>query len=114
MENNRVTRFGKIIRTLGLDELPQLVNILKGDMAFVGPRPLTSYDIQRLGWDSSLFDKRWSVKPGITCKAQLSKVCNADQSMDNDLWYVANKSLVIDLCLITKSIFVPLTGKRTK
>jgi lipopolysaccharide/colanic/teichoic acid biosynthesis glycosyltransferase len=114
MENNQVTKVGGVLRKLGLDELPQLINIVKGDMAFVGPRPLTNYDIQRLGWNNSIFDRRWSVKPGITGKAQLSKVCNAHESMENDLWYVANKSFVVDLGLITTSIFVPLIGKRTK
>ncbi len=71
-KDGHVTRFGRFLRKTGLDELPQLVNILKGDMKFIGPRPLTAGDITRLGWDTAEFDLRWSVKPGITGPAQLS------------------------------------------
>ena len=58
MEDNNISKTGKIIRKLGLDEIPQLLNIIKGDMTFVGPRPLTSFDINRLGWNTIKHNER--------------------------------------------------------
>ena len=113
IENNKVTNLGRVIRKLGLDEIPQLLNIIKGEMAFVGPRPLTQYDINRLEWDTPEYNKRWNVKPGITGKAQLTNICSAELSMKNDLWYIDNKSFFVDIGIIIKSILVPLIGKRT-
>jgi lipopolysaccharide/colanic/teichoic acid biosynthesis glycosyltransferase len=114
MKNNQITPLGKVLRLLGLDELPQLINIIKGEMSFVGPRPLTQFDIERLGWDTPHYNKRWSVKPGITGAAQLSKVCDAQLSIKNDLWYIEHKSLVVDVRIIMESLLVPILGKRTK
>lgn len=114
MENQKITFIGKIIRKLGLDEIPQLINIIKGEMAFVGPRPLTGYDIDRLGWNKIEYNKRWSVKPGITGLAQLSKTCNSSLALKNDIHYIENKSFLLDLKLIVKSLLVPIIGKTTK
>jgi lipopolysaccharide/colanic/teichoic acid biosynthesis glycosyltransferase len=114
MENQKITCVGKFIRKLGLDEIPQLYNIIKGDMAFVGPRPLTQFDIERLKWNKPKYSKRWSVKPGITGFAQLSKICNANLSMENDLFYIENKGFLVDFKLISKSLLVPIIGKKTK
>lgn len=114
MKNNRITKEGKLIRKTGLDELPQLLNIIKGEMSFVGPRPLTDYDVNRLGWNIPKYEKRWSVKPGITGTAQLLKTCNADLSIKNDLDYVLNKSFLLDVKIILKSTLVPFLGKITK
>lgn len=114
MENQKITPIGKVLRKLGLDEIPQLVNILKGDMAFVGPRPLTRFDIDRLKWNKPEHTKRWHVKPGITGLAQLSKICDSNLAMKNDLFYVENKGFLLDLKLIIKSLLVPIIGKQTK
>ena len=113
MKQNKITPLGRLIRKLGIDELPQLVNIINGDMAFVGPRPLTREDINRLGWNNASFSKRWTVKPGITGKAQLISICDASLSIQNDIWYVENQSFWVDLNILSKSILVPLIGKRT-
>lgn len=114
MENQKVTFIGRFLRKSGLDEIPQLINIIKGDMAFVGPRPLTQFDVDRLGWNKFEDSKRWSVKPGITGVAQLANVCDANLSMKNDLYYIDNKSLILDVKTIMKSLLVPIMGKQTK
>ena len=114
MENQKITFIGKFIRKLGLDEIPQLYNIIKGDMAFVGPRPLTRFDIDRLKWNKLEYSKRWSVKPGITGLAQLSRICDSSLAMKNDLFYIENKSFMYDTSLIMKSLLVLVKGKQTK
>ena len=71
MRGHRITRVGRLLRATGLDELPQFVNILRGEMSAVGPRPLTESDIRRLGWDAARYDFRWRVRPGLTGFAQV-------------------------------------------
>ena len=112
MEKDCITNLGELLRKTGLDEIPQLINIIKGEMSFVGPRPLMIDDIMRLGWTEKKHQVRWSVKPGITGNAQLQKTCNADLSFANDLHYVKNKSLYLDLSIFTRSIFIPIFGKK--
>ncbi len=114
MSDNKVTPFGRILRKLGLDEIPQLLNVVRGDMAFVGPRPLTQYDINRLEWKDDKFLQRWSVKPGITGAAQLVKVCDKNVSMSEDLNYVSNKCFSLDVKIFIKSMLVPIIGKGVK
>lgn len=111
MSKGHVTLIGKILRKTGIDELLQLVNIINGSMAFVGPRPLTQADIERLEWNESTFDERWSVKPGITGLAQLGTVCDKNISLKNDLDYVRNKSVRLDLKILQKSMLIPFIGK---
>ena len=112
MENNRVTKLGKYLRKGGLDEIPQLINIIKGEMSFIGPRPLTIDDIKRLKWTDKTHEKRWDVKPGITGIAQLQSTCSADLSLSNDLKYIENKSLSLDLRIFARSILIPVLGKK--
>jgi lipopolysaccharide/colanic/teichoic acid biosynthesis glycosyltransferase len=71
MREGRVTRVGRILRATSLDELPQFVNILRGELSAVGPRPLTSADTERFGWIDAAHDFRWSVPPGLTGLAQI-------------------------------------------
>jgi lipopolysaccharide/colanic/teichoic acid biosynthesis glycosyltransferase len=114
IEHKKTTFVGKFLRKSGLDEIPQLYNIIKGDMNFVGPRPLTQFDINRLNWNKPGFSKRWTVKPGITGLAQLSKTCNSSLALKNDIYYIKNKSFLLDIKLIVKSLLVPIIGKTTK
>ena len=114
IKNKKITFVGKFLRKSGLDEIPQLYNIIKGDMSFVGPRPLTKFDIDRLNWNKPEFNKRWTVKPGITGLAQLSRTCSSSLALKNDLYYIENKSFFLDLKLIVKSLLVPIIGKTTK
>ena len=71
MREQRVTRVGRWLRRTGIDELPQFVNVLRGEMSVVGPRPLTQQDVERLGWHEPPHDWRFSVNPGITGLSQL-------------------------------------------
>lgn len=111
MKNGEITTMGKVIRKLGIDELPQLWNIVLGDMHFVGPRPLTQFDIDRLEWNTTSHKVRWSVKPGITGLAQLSNLCDKEVSWNNDIEYINHRSGSLDRKLIMKSILIPIVGK---
>jgi lipopolysaccharide/colanic/teichoic acid biosynthesis glycosyltransferase len=114
MHAGRPTRLGAVLRDLGLDELPQLWSVLRGDMSLVGPRPLTEDDVQRLGWEPAAFDARWSVPPGITGLAQLvpTRVCHARTSLLLDRAYVRRAGVALDAWILALSTLVPLVGKR--
>lgn len=98
-DNVRLTPFGKVIRKLSLDELPQLFNVLKGDMSFVGPRPLLMEYL-------SLYDerqkKRHDVRPGITGWAQVNgrNAISWEQKFEYDVWYVENRSFWLDIKIL--------------
>ena len=111
MRHGKVTRIGALLRKTGLDELPQLINIIEGNMKFVGPRPLTQQDIERLEWNDQTAKPRWEVHPGITGMAQLTTICNKDRSLKNDLYYAKNKSASLDLKILYKSTLIPFIGK---
>lgn len=113
MLNNEITPLGKILRKTGIDELPQLVNIIKGQMSFVGPRPLTKNDIERLGWDRDYYDHRWSVRPGIVGLAQLTPVCHKKMSWFYDQLYIKTRSIWLDFKILTAAVLIPFVGKQT-
>lgn len=111
MADGKITTLGNVLRKTGIDELPQILNILKGDMAFVGPRPLTMQDIVRLEWNSPFYSKRWSISPGIVGLAQLAPACNKKMSWFYDQLYLQKKSLVLDLKIILAATLIPFVGK---
>ncbi|MDG1914482.1 MAG: sugar transferase [Crocinitomix sp.] len=113
MLNQEITPLGKILRKTGIDELPQLVNILKGQMSFVGPRPLTAADINRLGWDTAYYDHRWSIRPGIVGLAQLTPVCHKKMSWFYDQLYIKSRSLWLDFKILMAAAIIPIVGKQT-
>jgi lipopolysaccharide/colanic/teichoic acid biosynthesis glycosyltransferase len=113
MNQNGVTRIGKWLRDTGLDEIPQFVNVLKGDMSMVGPRPLTEEDVKRLGWHDARYDNRWHLAPGVTGLAQLF----ADESERKSYYlfdraYLRYQSLRLDIWIILLSFAVNLFGKK--
>lgn len=112
MKNNHVTALGNLFRKTGIDELPQLLNILSTSMSFVGPRPLTESDITRLGWDDNYHENRWKCRPGLTGLAQLSPSCNKKMSWFLDKKYVQCNSILLDLKIIISSFAVLFLGKK--
>jgi lipopolysaccharide/colanic/teichoic acid biosynthesis glycosyltransferase len=113
MAGGRVTRTGRLLRELGIDELPQLVNVLRAEMSLVGPRPLTAEDVRRVGWDGPGFDLRWQVRPGITGAFQVApcRRCHPRIAWCLDRAYVRRAGLGADLRILGISFLVPLLGK---
>jgi undecaprenyl phosphate N,N'-diacetylbacillosamine 1-phosphate transferase len=111
MRGGHVTRVGRVLRMTGLDEVPQFVNILRGEMSAVGPRPLTNADVIRLGWDDAKFDFRWSCKPGLTGVAQLVGAHGDRLSLDLDRIHTQPWNPMLDCQLIAWSFAVNAFGK---
>jgi len=112
----RVTRVGRLIRKLRIDELPQIFNVLAGDMALVGPRPERPEFVCQLCREIPYFDTRHSVKPGITGWAQLNypygaSVDDARRKLEYDLYYVKNQSLYLDFMVMLQTVEVVVFGK---
>jgi len=98
-DRERITRIGKFIRSTSLDELPQLFNVLKGEMSFVGPRPLL---VEYLEFYSDKQKKRHNVKPGITGWAQVNgrNAISWEQKFEYDVWYIENQSFWLDMKIL--------------
>jgi lipopolysaccharide/colanic/teichoic acid biosynthesis glycosyltransferase len=109
--NQTPTATGQILRKTGLDELPQFINVLKGDMSIIGPRALTNFDIDRLGWNDAYHSKRWQIKPGITGYAQLYGGQHRKTSWFWDLYYFKHHSILIDFGIIVASFLMNIFGK---
>jgi len=115
-QDDRVTRVGNIIRKLRIDELPQLLNVLKGEMSFVGPRPEREFFVDMLEKQIPYYTERFSVKPGITGWAQVcypygSTVEDAIQKLNFDLFYIKNLSIFMDLMIVLKTIKIVVLGR---
>ncbi len=111
----RITRVGAFIRKTRIDELPQLFNVLKGDMSFVGPRPERPVFVEDLNEKLPYYRQRHRVKPGITGWAQLcypygASVEDAKEKLQYDLYYLKNHSLLLDLIILMQTVEVVLVG----
>lgn len=102
-DKDRLTSLGRFIRSLSLDELPQLINVLKGDMSLIGPRPLMPQYLLLYSHEQA---KRHKIKPGITGWAQVNgrNAISWEQKFKYDVWYVNNLSLLIDIKIIFLSV----------
>jgi len=106
-EDPRITSFGRFIRKTSLDEIPQLVNVLKGDMSLVGPRPVVKEELMEYRDKKDIF---LSVKPGVTGYWQVSGRSNVvyPDRVDIELYYVYNKSILLDIKILFKTILIVL------
>jgi exopolysaccharide biosynthesis polyprenyl glycosylphosphotransferase len=105
----RVTPLGRLIRASHLDELPQFINLIRGDLSFVGPRPERPEIVSRLEKEIPYYEMRLLIKPGVTGWAQLNHRADRDvedvrQKLQYDIYYLKNRSLVLDLAIIAKTI----------
>jgi putative colanic acid biosynthesis UDP-glucose lipid carrier transferase len=119
VNDTRTTRIGKFIRRTSIDELPQFINVLKGDMSIVGPRPHPIFLNEKY---SKLIEKymvRHFVKPGITGLAQINglrgetkEVSEMEKRIKKDIWYLENWSIALDIKIIIRTVFVMIRGDR--
>jgi sugar transferase (PEP-CTERM system associated) len=118
-DDPRITKVGKIIRKLRIDEVPQLWNVIKGDMSFVGPRPERPYFVEKLKKTIPYYSERFSVKPGITGWAQIKYPYGASdedalEKLKYDLYYIKNMSLIMDLIVIFHTVKIVLLGRGSR
>jgi sugar transferase (PEP-CTERM system associated) len=114
--DDRITRVGQVIRRTRIDELPQLFNVLAGDMSLVGPRPERPFFVEQLTNEIPYYAVRHSLKPGVTGWAQVryqygSTVEDSQEKLQYDLYYVKNHSLLLDIVVLFETVGVVLTGK---
>jgi lipopolysaccharide/colanic/teichoic acid biosynthesis glycosyltransferase len=105
----RITRAGRVLRRLSLDELPQLWNVLRGDMSLIGPRPTLAYQVERY---TPRQRRRLEVKPGITGWAQVHGRAKLpwDERIELDVWYVEHRSFLLDLKILAKTPLALMSG----
>ncbi len=112
----RVTRMGKFVRKVRIDEIPQMLNVLKGEMSLVGPRPERAFFVEKLSQEIPYYKRRLKVRPGVTGWAQIKH--KYDESIEDvkiklkyDLFYIENMSLRMDFKILLRTVFVVLFGK---
>jgi lipopolysaccharide/colanic/teichoic acid biosynthesis glycosyltransferase len=107
---------GRVLRKLRIDELPQLINVLNGEMSLVGPRPERPEFVAQLREEIRFYDLRHSIKPGLTGWAQIrypygASIDDARRKLQFDLFYVKNNSLVLDVLILAETVRVVLFGE---
>jgi lipopolysaccharide/colanic/teichoic acid biosynthesis glycosyltransferase len=109
-DDPRVTRVGAVLRRMSLDEIPNLVNVLRGEMSIVGPRPTIEAQVEEY---TPRQRRRLEVKPGITGWAQVNGRASLSwkQRIELDLWYVDNRSLSLDLRILARTVRLLVTGR---
>jgi sugar transferase (PEP-CTERM system associated) len=115
-DDPRTTRVGRFIRKFRLDELPQFINVIRGEMSFVGPRPERPVFVEQLRKEISYYDERHSVRPGVTGWAQVqysygATVEDAYRKLEYDLFYLKNMSVFFDCVIVLKTVRTVLTGQ---
>ncbi len=115
-DDPRITRIGRLLRKTRMDEFPQIINVLKGEMSFIGPRPERPHFVEELQEKIPYYAQRNTIKPGITGWAQVryrygATIEDAEEKLQYDLYYVKNMSIFLDLLILLFSIQVVLFGK---
>ena len=108
-EDIRITRLGKILRRLHIDETPQLINILKGDMSIVGPRPERPFFVEKMKETYPFYNRRLKIRPGVTGWAQINQpfdtnIKDVHQKLKYDFYYIENLSLRLDTHIILEHL----------
>jgi len=119
LNDPRVTRVGRLIRRARIDELPQLINVIRGEMSIVGPRPERPEFVAMLSGQMPYYTVRHSIKPGITGWAQVrysygASIEQAIRKLEYDLYYVKHHSLALDLQILPETIRVVLLGEGSR
>jgi len=111
LDNPEITRFGRFMRRFQIDEIPQLINVLKGDMSLVGPRPTLQYQVKKY---NDFQKKRLLMKPGMTGWAAVNgnKHMTWEERINYDVYYVENWSLLLDCKIIYRTILVVIFGEK--
>lgn len=109
-DEQRVTRFGQMLRSTSLDELPELINVLRGDMSLVGPRPLLVAYLDRYTVEQA---RRHEVRPGITGLAQVEgrNALSWERKLALDVWYVDHRTLGLDVAILARTLVAVLTRR---
>ncbi len=115
-DDPRITKVGRFVRKVRIDEIPQMINVLKGEMSLVGPRPERPFFVEKLSKEIPLYKRRLKVRPGVTGWAQVKH--KYDESIEDvknklryDLFYIENISLRLDIQILMRTVFVVLFGK---
>ncbi len=115
-EDDRMTRVGRFIRKVRVDEIPQFWNILRGDMSFVGPRPERPHFVAQLAQEIPYYEQRHLIAPGLTGWAQIkypygASIEDARQKLQYELYYIKNQSLTLDAIIMFETIKTILLGR---
>jgi lipopolysaccharide/colanic/teichoic acid biosynthesis glycosyltransferase len=114
-DDDRITRVGAFIRKVRIDEIPQIINVLAGDMSFIGPRPERPFFVDQLRQVLPNYDLRHRVRPGITGWAQVNypygaSIEDAQRKLSYDLFYLKKNDILLDLAILMQTIRVVLFG----
>ena len=114
--DDRVTRVGRVIRKIRVDEIPQFWNILRGEMNFVGPRPERPHFVSQLAEEIPYYEQRHLIAPGLTGWAQIkypygASIEDARQKLQYDLYYIKNQSLMLDAIIMFETVKIILFGR---
>jgi lipopolysaccharide/colanic/teichoic acid biosynthesis glycosyltransferase len=117
--DDRVTRVGRFIRKVRIDEIPQIINVLAGDMSFIGPRPERPFFVEQLKQHIAYYDLRHRVRPGITGWAQVNypygaSIDDAKRKFAYDLYYVKNNDVLLDFVILVQTVRVILFAQGSR